>query len=234
MPLLALMSISFLSCNDAEETPADETNADTTVASTSAATAEPAFTSAKVIIIRHKVKDYSKWKAGYDAHDSARLAHGVRNFIIGRGVNDSNMVMVAAKVDDVAKAKEFGASASLKKAMADAGVTGTPKVVIADVPFLTTVSRSDLRVMSFFGVKDWEAWRTSFESGKQFRLDNGIEDRGFGHDVDDNHKVVVVGSVLDSAKVVEYYKSDSLKNRMKAAGVEGTPERLWYRVVASY
>ena len=186
------------------------------------------------MIVRHKVKDYAKWKPSYDAHDSLRLASGIHSFVIGRGVDDPNMVLVATKVDDVEKAKAFGKSDHLKKAMAESGVVGTPKMVLLSVPFLSSSAGSDLRTMSFFTVKDWDTWKTSFETGKQFRKDNGVEDRAYGYDVDDNHKVVVVGAVLDSAKVRAYHKSDSLKARMKTAGVEGTPERFWYRVVQTY
>ena len=39
---------------------------------------------------------------------------------------DSNMVMVALKADDMAKAKAFAKDPSLKKAMQKGGVTGAP------------------------------------------------------------------------------------------------------------
>lgn len=235
MPLLAAMSIFLVSCGNDDDTTTDEASGDTTAAAaTTTDPVAPATESANIMIVRHKVKDYAKWKPAYDAHDSFRLANGVHSFIIGRGVEDSNMVLVATKVDDIEKAKAFGKSDHLKKAMSEGGVTGTPKVMLVNVPVLRTASSSDLRVISFITVKDWDTWKTGFESGKQFRLDNGLEDRGYGHDVTDNHKVVVVGSVLDSAKVRAYHKSDSLAKRMQASGVQGTPERFWYRVVQTY
>jgi hypothetical protein len=118
--------------------------------------------------------------------------------------------------------------------MDEGGVTGKPWIMLISSAFLSSSPSSPLRTMSSFTVKDWDTWKTSFESGKQFRMDNGVEDRAYGHDVDDNHKVVVFGTVLDSAKVRAYHKSDSLKARMKRSGVEGTPERFWYRVVQTY
>ena len=235
MPLLAAMAIFVTSCGADEDTTTAEESGDTTAAvapTTDAVT--PAAAPINIMIVRHKVKDYAKWKPSYDAHDSLRLASGIHSFVIGRGVDDPNMVLVATKVDDVEKAKAFGKSDHLKKAMAESGVVGTPKMVLLSVPFLSSSAGSDLRTMSFFTVKDWDTWKTSFETGKQFRKDNGVEDRAYGYDVDDNHKVVVVGAVLDSAKVRAYHKSDSLKARMKTAGVEGTPERFWYRVVQTY
>ena len=55
----------------------------------------------------HKVSNFAKWKASYDEHDSMRLANGIHSYVIGRGVQDTNMVLVAVKADDMAKAKAF-------------------------------------------------------------------------------------------------------------------------------
>jgi hypothetical protein len=235
MALLALTSLVLYSCGEGEDkTATDEASGDTTAATTVAP--EPAVAAAPgtFIIVKHKVKDYSKWKPAYDDHDSFRLANGVHSFLIGRGVQDANMIMVATKADDLEKAKAFGKSEDLKKAMEKSGVTGKPNIGIYTVPFLRTAASSDLRVMSTFKVKDWDAWKTAFEAGKQLRLDNGLEDRGYGHDVDDNHNVMVVVSVLDSAKAVAYYKSDTLKERLQASGVTTKPDRFWYRVAQTY
>lgn len=233
--LFAVILFAF-ACNDDADKAADtsDTTAAATVDTTATTPAEPATTSANMLIVRHKVKDYTKWKTSYDAHDSLRQANGIHSFVIGRGVSDTNMLLVATRVDDVAKAKEFSKSAHLKEAMQKGGVVGTPKMILTAVPVLRTSSSSDLRVISFLTVKDWDTWKTNFESGKQFRLENGLEDRGYGHDVDDNKKVIVVGSVLDSAKVRAYHQSDSLKKRMERSGVVGTPDRFWYRVVQTY
>ena len=40
--------------------------------------------------------------ASYEAHDSMKLASGIHNYILGRGVEDSNTIMVAVKIDDIA------------------------------------------------------------------------------------------------------------------------------------
>lgn len=41
--------------------------------------------------------------------------------------------------------------------------------------------------------------------GKQERLDNGVTDRAYGHDADDNKKVSLVTAVTDTAKAFAYY-----------------------------
>lgn len=237
MTAFAAILLFTVSCNDEGETATDEASGDTTAAATPATTTpEPAIntTPTTFMIVRHKVKDYASWKPSYDSHDSLRVANGIHSFVIGRGVEDPNMVLVAVKADDVEKAKSFSKSADLKKAMEKSGVVGAPNVSLINSVALRTNSTSDLRVISTFTVKDWDAWKTRFEAGKQYRLDNGLEDRAYGHDVDDNHKVTYVASILDSAKAVAYYKSPELKQRLDSSGVTGTPNRFWYRVAQAY
>ena len=53
-------------------------------------------------------------ETAYDGHDSARLANGMHNYVIARGVDDSNTVMVAIKADDISKAKAFAKDLPLK------------------------------------------------------------------------------------------------------------------------
>ncbi|RPE13058.1 hypothetical protein EGT74_05855 [Chitinophaga lutea] len=183
----------------------------------------------------HKVANFAKWKASYDAHDSMRLANQIHSYIIGRGVQDSNMVLVVVKVGDMDKAKAFAKDASLKMAMQKGGVTGTPSFSFITITFQdTSPVDTDIRSRVTFQVKDWDTWLKAFEEGKQNRLDNGIIVRAYGHDVDDNHKVVVVTAQTDTAKANAYWNSDVRKNRMVAAGVIGEPERFVYRLTHRY
>jgi hypothetical protein len=142
---------------------------------------------------------------------------------------------VALKVDDMAKAKAFAKDPSLKQAMQKGGVTGTPSFSFVTITFQDTAAiSSDLRSRTTFTVKDWDAWQKSFQEGEQQRKDNGITVRAFGHDADDEKKVVLVTAILDTAKAYAYWKSDMLKQRRAASGVVGEPERFVYRVVKRY
>ena len=240
MPLLAMLLFFSLSCNDASEettTTTDTASRDTSAATTPEVTPPTTIvtTPENIMIVRHKVKNFAKWKEGYEQHDSARLANGLHSYVIGRGVQDSNMVLVAVKVDDTAKAKAFGKSPGLKAAMQKAGVVGTPTIRLTTVVYQDNApNMPDLRSMTFFKVKDWDAWKASFESHRQTRIDNGIVDRGYGYDVDDNHKVILVTALVDSAKAAAFWKSDLLKQRRAESGVIGEPERFVYRVVQKY
>ncbi|MBC7874517.1 MAG: hypothetical protein H7Y01_11000, partial [Ferruginibacter sp.] len=70
--------------------------------------------------------------------------------------------------------------------------------------------------------------------GRQERIDNGITDRVYGHDADDNHKVMLVTALTDTAKAAAYWKSDMLKKRRAASGAIGEPDRFVFRIVQRY
>jgi hypothetical protein len=238
LSLAGLLAMFLTACGGKEEkTTTDSTTmtTDTTMHTTTTTTpATPATTTATVMVVKHKVANFNKWMASYDEHDSMRVASGLHNFVIGRGIPDSNMVMVAVKVDDTAKAKAFAKDPSLKKAMQKGGVLGSPNIMIYNTTFLDNGQASNLRVMSTETVKDWDAWKTAFENGKQLRTDNGLMDRAIGHDINDNHKISVVLALTDSAKGMSFLKSDTIKKRMAAAGVVGQPSRYYYHVVKTY
>jgi hypothetical protein len=188
-----------------------------------------------MLVVKHKVANFEKWKASYEAHDSMRLANGLHNYVIGRGVEDSNMVMVAVKADDMAKAKAFAKDPDLKRAMQKGGVIGTPIIEFTTMTFQDNeVINSKLRSETMFTVKDWNAWQTAFEEGKQERIDNGVTVRAYGHDADDNNKVRLVVAITDSAKAAAYWKSDKLKERRAKSGVIGEPKRFLFYVVQRY
>ena len=241
LPVSFLTAVLFLfSCNGNDKnTSTDKMSSDsttTTTATTESVTPSTIITTPQsMFVVTHKVNNFTKWKASYDAHDSMRLANGMHSYVIGRGVEDSNTVLVAVKADDMAKAKAFAKDPSLKAAMQKGGVTGTPSIAFVTMTFQdTAVINSSLRSRTTFAVKDWDAWQKAFEEGKQERIDNGITVRAFGHDADDNNKVALVTAIMDTAKASAYWKSDMLKKRREASGVIGEPKRFVYRVVQRY
>lgn len=239
LPALAIAFVFLLSsCGG------DEQKTKTTTTDSTAAAAPKMDTTAKstidttahtVMLVWHKVADFTKWKVSYEAHDSMKLAFGIHNYVLGRGVDDTNLVLVATKADDVAKAKAFSKDPSLKVAMKKGGVIGAPSVAIVNVVYTDNApNMSTLRSMTMFAVKDWDAWKKAFESSRQIRTDNGLTDRAYGYDVDDNHKVTVVVAINDSAKASAYWNSDLLKQKRAESGVVGPVKRQVYRVVQNY
>ena len=232
------MTFFLISCGGGEEKKTGDTTTDTT---TTATTTEVTpvnttiTTPQNMVIVRHKVANFAKWKMSYDEHDSMRLASGVHSYVIGRGANDSNMVTVATKLDDLAKGKAFTKDPSLKKAMQKGGVTGAPSIKFYTMVFQdTAVIDSKLRAATMFKVKDWDAWKKSFDSTHALKTDNGLMLRTYGYDPDDNHNVILVAAVVDTAKANAYWNSDMLKQRRAASGVVGKPERVVYTVVKRY
>ena len=223
----------FISSCNSGETKTEGTTGDTT-AKKEEAPAAPAKP-ANVAIIWHKVANYAKWLTAYEAHDSARLANGLHDFVIGRSLSDSNMIMVALRMDDAEKAKQFSASADLKAVMQKAGVVGAPKMAYVDIQMMdTNTNASTIRVMRMAKVKDYDVWKKGFDSTKQMRMDAGLTDRALGYSVGDNHNVTIVYVVNDKKKAEGYFNSPMLKERMKAYGVEGAPETFWYTVAKKY
>jgi hypothetical protein len=85
------------------------------------------------VMIRHKVKDFKKWKAAYDAHGAAREGAGLKEYCLLRNSKSRNDVYILFQASNLARAKAFCASADLRAAMKKAGVTGKPELsILAD------------------------------------------------------------------------------------------------------
>lgn len=215
--------------NETETTVTDTT---TTMTTQPAAPSPIDTTPIHLMLIRQKVRNFATWKPSYDARDSIRQASGLHNYVLGRGVEDTSAVLIALRADDIEKAKAYSRSPELRRAMQKGGVIGTPSFHFLTTTYRNTATdNSTLRSLAWFTVKDWATWRSSFESGRSEREANGLTDRAYGHDVDNDRKVLVSYAVNDSAKARAYWKSDGLKQRMTAAGITGTPQRFMYQVV---
>jgi hypothetical protein len=225
----------FSSCNSNGDKKAEENKMDTTITKTETTVTNPSGPN-MVMIVRHQVADYAKWKPGYDTHDSARLANGLHSYIIARGIEkDSNTVMVAMKMDDAEKAKAMAADPALQDVMKKAGVIGKPVIdFIEAVMNDTTALQQTTRLMMRSKVKDWDAWKKVFDAHKQIRIDAGITDRVVAHTVGDTHNITLVFAIADMAKANAFLNSQDLKDRMKESGAEGPPDMFFYKVVQKY
>ncbi len=228
IPFAAIMLLS--SCGNNDEQKTETVSTDSTVAKTEAP-AKPQ----DVMIVMHKVANFDKWMAAYTSGDSMRLAAGLHDYIIGRGIEDNNSLLVAVRMDDAAKAKDFMVTPALKEAMQKGGVIGVPSITRLNVQMMdSTTNTATSRVIITHKVKDWDAWKKSFDSHKQTRVDAGLSDRAIGYDVDDNHMVTVVLAINDMTKAKAFMASQDLKDKMKEAGVEGEPKVFMYNVVKAY
>jgi hypothetical protein len=87
---------------------------------------------ANYLLIRHNVRNFSEWKAGYDAHLTKRIDAGLTEKYLLQGERDPNEVVILFETQDVSRAKAFTESADLRERMQMLGVVGQP-----DIHFLT-------------------------------------------------------------------------------------------------
>jgi len=79
-----------------------------------------------MLVIRHKVIDYNKWRPKFDRHASAQRSAGLTNPRVFRSSDDPNEVVIFFDANDAAKAKCFAVSPDLKSTMVKAGVVDSP------------------------------------------------------------------------------------------------------------
>lgn len=230
---IAAFSLMFLiSCGSGKDKATTEATTDTTAAPAETPVESTPTDPGDLLVVQHKVQNFAKWKAGFDAHDSARVANGLQRWIIGRGTPDSNTVIIYMKMADTVKAKAFGMSADLKSVMQKAGVIGAPTKTMLDVVFLdASPIEQTARLIVTSKIKDWDAWKKSYDSHKQARVDAGLIERGVGHPIGDTHTSIIVLAIADPAKAQAFLESKDLKDKMEEAGCIGKPVIFKYNIV---
>jgi len=227
---LAVSMLLLSSCGGSDDNKTEAVNGDSATNISPASQEMP-----DLLAIKHKVVHFGKWKIAFDSHDSARQAAGLHSFVVARGLEDSNMVMIVMKMDDTAKAKQFVSSADLKTAMQKNGVAGKPEISMLNVEWIDmNASTAEPRVLVTHKVKDWAAWKTAFDNHKQLRTDNGLKEIMVGNSIEDANTVSISFAITDSAKAKTFMASKELKDHMSQSGVEGMPNRFMYRIVQKY
>ncbi|MBC7826153.1 MAG: hypothetical protein H7122_00295 [Chitinophagaceae bacterium] len=221
----------LFSCNETTETAKEELKtSDSSVAETPSV--ETAITPFKVMLIKHSVADYEKWKPAYDAHDSVRKAYGLTDIDVLTEIGKPSQVLVVEKMADVQQAKDFTKLPELKNAMQKAGVKSAPEFSYYDV-IRNDDSRIDAkdRVMVTHKVRDFDAWLKAYDGeSKATRSSEGMVDRVLARGIDDPNIVHIVFAVTNIAKAKAAIGSEAKKNLMMSAGVEGVPTIEYYRI----
>jgi hypothetical protein len=83
---------------------------------------------ASYMLVRHKVRDFSDWRRGYDAHLPKRVAAGLTEKYLLRGADDANQVILLFEAQDLKRAKPFADSADLRETMQKVGVIDRPDI----------------------------------------------------------------------------------------------------------
>lgn len=82
------------------------------------------------LLVRHKVRDFAKWKRGYSAHVAARRKAGLKQKALLRSIRNPKDVVLLFQAGDLKKARAFASSRQLRKVMKEAGVVGKPEISI--------------------------------------------------------------------------------------------------------
>lgn len=91
------------------------------------------------ILVRHKVKDFNKWKKFFDGHRIVRKATGSKGGLLFGNAENPNEIFILLEWDDLKKAKSFVHSDNLKETMMQAGVVDKP-----DIYFLEEVENVEV------------------------------------------------------------------------------------------
>ncbi len=80
------------------------------------------------LLVRHKVADFSNWKAEYDAHLATRQKAGLEEEHLLRNIDNPDEVVLLFKAENLHEAQVFARSSDLRGAMQKAGVVDKPDI----------------------------------------------------------------------------------------------------------
>ncbi len=185
-------------------------------------------------LVTHKVKDYAAWKPVFDSDEQARKDAGMVGHCLMRDVKKPNTVTIWAPYSDQAKIDGLMGSDAMKAKMKEGGVQGKPTVVplkhVAMSP-PTESKQPKFGAILTFTVKDFDAWKTSFDAGDQMRKDAGVTGYAVSQDPKDPKMVTVWLEADEQPKLEEFVKSKDLKAKMKEAGVVGAAKSTVYEIL---
>ena len=81
------------------------------------------------LLVRHRVRDYDRWKAAFDAHEPERARAGSLGGRVFRDGDDPEDVLVVLEWDDLDRARDFAEQEELASILDGAGVMGEPEFV---------------------------------------------------------------------------------------------------------
>lgn len=238
-PLSVLfIAVALFSCNSGSSNSSETKTDSTTIKDTSTtATAAPATPAAPALAAPFdvtegvsKIKNYSKWRPVFDSNAVNRKAAGLEDIAVGRNLADSNEIVVALKMDDLAKAKSFLADPKLKAEMEKGGVISKPVSSFWHVIRFNPDSHQKQWVEVTHKVKDFATWLKAYDGeGTAERANEGLVDVAVSRGFEDSNLVRVVLDITDLAKAKASMTSEAKKKLMMSAGVVGKPQLDFYR-----
>ena len=84
------------------------------------------------LLIRHKVKDYARWKPRFDEHAETRKASGSKSGQLFRSSANPSEIVALFEWDNLELAQRFSQSENLRAVMQEAGVSELPDIFLLD------------------------------------------------------------------------------------------------------
>ncbi|HMA37431.1 MAG TPA: cyclase [Chloroflexia bacterium] len=84
------------------------------------------------IHIRYRVTDYNTWKQVYDQTAALKRGQGWKRYRIFQVAGDRNDLLVMEEFASLEQARTFLQSDDLKNAIRQAGVLGTPEILLLE------------------------------------------------------------------------------------------------------
>ena len=84
------------------------------------------------MFMRLRVADYARWKPIFDEREATRREYGITSHSVHRDADDPNTIIIAFRVTDLNRAREYASSDALRSAMERAGVQGPPEIWFAE------------------------------------------------------------------------------------------------------
>lgn len=220
-----MLSLGLTSCSNNNEKTATPPPADTVKVVEKKAEFQPF----DIVEIDHTVKNYDKWRPGFNTDSTNRIASGLEFIVIGRGMDNANSVAIFLKAADVQKAKDFANNPRLKDLMQKNGVMTKPDISYQHVIRFNADSKEKQWVSIKHKVKDFEAWVKVYDSeGTATRATFGLVDVLLARGNDDPNMVYIIFDITDMAKAKARMSDPALKQLMTDAGVEGKPQITFY------
>jgi hypothetical protein len=80
------------------------------------------------VLIRHKVRNFAKWKPAYNDHGTTRKKAGSQGARLFRNLDKPNETVILIKWNRLDTARKFAKSRDLRAAMKQAGVMDRPNI----------------------------------------------------------------------------------------------------------
>ncbi len=221
----SMLALGLTSCSNNNEKTATPPPADTVKVVEKKAEFQPF----DIVEIDHTVKNYDKWRPGFNTDSTNRIASGLEFIVIGRGMDNANSLAIFLKAADVQKAKDFANNPRLKDIMQKNGVMTKPDISYQHVIRFNADSKEKQWVSIKHKVKDFDAWVKVYDSeGTATRATFGLVDVLLARGNDDPNMVYIIFDITDMAKAKARMSDPALKQLMTDAGVEGKPQITFY------